>query len=215
MLVAVEGVDGSGKGTQTRLLEARARAEGLTVRVFSFPRYGDNPFAEAAARFLNAEFGDAPPQLAALPYAGDRFLAKPQIEAALADCDLVICDRYVASNMAHQGARVEGDDRARLLAWIDEIEYGVYALPRPALTVLLDLPVHTAQELVLRKEARDYTEHAQDMLEGDTGHTAAAQAVYRALVDDSWRVVDVVQDGELRPPDEIAAEVWDAVRSQL
>lgn len=215
MLVAVEGVDGSGKGTQTRLLEERARAEGMAVAVFSFPRYGDNPFSEAAARFLNAEFGDAPPELAALPYAGDRFLARPAIEAGLEDGGLVVCDRYVASNMAHQGARVAGADRERLLDWIARVEYGAYALPRPDLTILLDLPVQTAGELVLQKGARDYTEQAQDMLEGDAAHTAEAQAVYRSLVDDSWRVVDAVRDGELRPREEIAAEIWDAVRSRL
>ena len=215
MLIAVEGVDGSGKGTQARLLEERARAEGLRVRVFSFPRYGDNPFADAAARFLNAEFGDAPPQLAALPYAGDRWLAKPAIEAALHESDLVVCDRYVASNMAHQAARLDGDDRMRLVEWIAAVEYGIYELPRPALTVLLDLPAETAQELVLRKGAREYTEHAHDMLEGDAAHIAAAQAVYRSLVDDSWQVVEALRAGELRAPEEIAAEVWDAVRSRL
>lgn len=215
MLVAVEGVDGSGKGTQARLLEERARAEGLGVRVFSFPRYGDNPFAEAAARFLNAEFGDAPPDLAALPYAGDRWLAKPAIEEGLRAADLVVCDRYVASNMAHQGARLEGGDRARLIAWLDEIEYGVYALPRPTLTILLDVPPQTAQDLVLRKGAREYTEQAQDMLEGDVVHIAAAQEVYRSLVDDSWHVVEAMSGGSLRAPDEIAGEVWEAVRSRL
>ena len=211
----MEGVDGSGKGTQARLLEERARAEGLTVRAFSFPRYGDNPFSEAAARFLNGEFGDAPPELAALPYAGDRFVAKPAIEEALRDCDLVICDRYVASNMAHQGARVEGDERRRLLEMIAAIEYGIYELPRPALTVLLDLPARTAHELVSQKGEREYTDQAHDMLEGDTGHLAAAQDVYRSLVDDTWHVVDAVEGGSLRPRDEIAAEVWDAVRSRL
>lgn len=215
MLVAVEGVDGSGKGTQARLLEERARAEGLSARVFSFPRYGHNAFSEAAARFLNGEFGDAPPELAALPYAGDRWVAKPEIDAALHAGELVICDRYVASNMAHQGARVAGDERVRVLETIGRIEYGLYALPRPELTILLDVPAETAGERVLRKGARDYTEQAQDLLEGDPAHTAEAQAVYRSLVDDSWHVVEATAGGELRSPDSIAAEIWNAVRSRL
>jgi dTMP kinase len=215
VLVAVEGVDGSGKGTQARLLEERARGAGLAVRVFSFPRYGDNAFSDVAARFLNGEFGDAPPELAALPYAGDRFVARPEIEAALRECDLVVCDRYVASNMAHQGARAAGDERKRVLAMIERIEYGIYGLPRAALTVLLDVPPRTAGELVLRKGARDYTQQAQDMLEGDLDHTSAAQEVYRSLADDSWLVVGSVAGGALRPPEEISAEIWDAVRSRL
>jgi dTMP kinase len=215
VLVAVEGVDGSGKGTQARLLEERARGAGLTVAVFSFPRYGHNAFSIAAARFLNGEFGDASPDLVSLVYAGDRFVAKPDLERGLEVSDLVICDRYVASNLAHQGARLRGDERARFLEWLQAIEYGIYELPRPALTVLLDMPPATAGELVLRKGAREYTDRAQDLLEGDEAHLEDAQAVYRSLVDGSWRVVDCTREGELRDPEDISGEVWEAVRSLL
>ena len=215
MLVAVEGVDGSGKGTQTRLLAERARGEGLEVGVFSFPRYDDNPFGRLAGRFLDGDFGDPAPDLAALAYAGDRWLAKPAIERALGGGGLVVCDRYVASNMAHQGARAAEADLPRLLEFITNLEYDVYALPRAELTILLDVPATTAHELVGRKDARSYTGDAHDLLEGDTGHLAAAQEVYRSLVDESWHVVDVVRGGDLRAPEEIAAEIWDTVRSRL
>lgn len=215
MLVAVEGVDGSGKGTQTRLLAERARAEGLEVGVFSFPRYDDNAFGRLCGRFLDGDFGQSSPELAALPYAGDRWLAKPAIEEVLAAGGLVLCDRYVASNMAHQGARASAADRPRVVELIAELEYGHYALPRPRLTILLDVPAETAHELVGRKEARTYTSDAHDMLEGDTGHLGAAQEVYRSLADESWLVVEPVRDGGLRAPEDIAAEIWDAVRSRL
>lgn len=215
MLVAVEGVDGSGKGTQARLLEEHARGAGLGVTVFSFPRYGDNLFATIAGRFLDGWFGDAAPELAALPYAGDRWLAKPDIERALADGHLVICDRYVASNMAHQAARTPPDKRPNVLGLITSLEFDVYALPAPDLTILLDVPPEMAQNLVLQKAAREYTDRAQDMLEADARHIAAAQEVYASLVDPSWRVVEAMRGGELRPAEEIADEVWEAVRSRL
>ena len=85
------------------------------------------------------------------------------------------------------------------LAWLDEVEYGIYALPRPALTILLDLPARSAQDRILQKDTRSYTERSQDMLEADTAHIAAAQEVYRSLVDDSWHIVDAA-----RLPEQIA-----------
>src|SRR5436305_7105794 len=125
ILLALEGIDGAGKGTQAAQVVARAEAGGRTVASFSFPTYDGNPFSRAVADYLNGEFGTADevhPELAALLYAGDRFHARPQLVAAIAERDLVVCDRYVGSNAAHQGAKLEGDARARLLGWLDEVE---------------------------------------------------------------------------------------------
>jgi dTMP kinase len=216
MLVAVEGVDGAGKGTQTRLLVERAEREGHSTRVFSFPRYGANPFSVAAGRYLDGAFGDVDevaPELAALLYAGDRFAARDELRVALAECDLVVCDRYVASNMAHQGAKIDTDERARFLDWLEAVEYGVYALPRPAVTILLDMPPERARELVLLKDARAYTALAQDIHERAEAHIEAAREVYLELArrePERWRVIPAA-----RTPDEVAEDVWEAVRSAL
>jgi dTMP kinase len=214
MLVAVEGVDGAGKGTQTRLLVERAEREGLSTRVFSFPRYGDNPFSVAAGRYLDGDFGDVDevaPELAALLYAGDRFAAREEIARALDECELVVCDRYVASNMAHQGAKVDADERARFLEWLEAVEYGAYGLPRPEVTILLDMPPARARELVLRKHARSYTALAQDIHERAEEHLEAAREVYLELARREpahWHVIPAA-----RTPEEVAADVWRAVRS--
>jgi dTMP kinase len=220
MLVAVEGVDGSGKGTQARLLEGHARGAGLGVTVFSFPRYGNNAFSDACARYLNGEFGSfetIAPELSALVYAGDRFAARGDILDALEKTEFVICDRYVASNIAHQGARYGPTERAAFVEWLEEIEYDIYQLPRPELTVLLTMPPEIAHALVLKKAPRAYTPLGRDIIEGIEGHGATAQEVYLALAErgPNWRVVDSVRDDELRPPEEIAAEIWEAVRSLL
>src|SRR3954451_7476197 len=133
-LLALEGIDGAGKGTQAARVVEEAGSRGYTVASFSFPTYDGNPFSRAVADYLNGEFGGADevhPELAALLYAGDRFHARPQLVAALGDSDLVVCDRYVASNAAHQGAKLSGAARTRLLDWLDEVEYGEFALPRP------------------------------------------------------------------------------------
>jgi len=214
MLLALEGIDGSGKGTQAARLAERARAAGKHVAAFSFPTYDGNPFAQAVADYLNGEFGSADevhPELAALLYAADRFHARGDLVAALAANDLVICDRYVASNAAHQGAKLQGDERRRLLDWLEAVEYGEFGLPRPDLVVLLDTPVALARTLVGRKGAREYTTLEADIHEADAGHSAATREVYLELAgrSGSWSVVSTARaDGAPRDVDDIAAEIW-------
>ena len=215
-LLALEGIDGSGKGTQAARLAERARDAGRSVASFSFPTYDGNPFSRAVADYLNGEFGTADevhPELAALLYAGDRFHARPQLLDALALHDLVICDRYAASNAAHQGAKLEGDARRRLLDWLDEVEYGEFALPQPDLVVLLDTPVALARELVARKGARGYTTLEADIHEDDAEHSGATRDVYLELAQrGNWRIVPTArEDGTPRDVDEISGDIWELV----
>ncbi len=217
--VAIEGIDGSGKGTQAALLADQARASGKSVAPFSFPLYDENPFSVAVADYLNGVFGgvdEVHPELAGLLYACDRFHARPRLEEALAAHDLVVCDRYVASNLAHQGAKLAGDDRARVLAWLESVEFGEFRLPRPDLVVLLDLEPALARTLVGRKAARSYTAMPEDIHESADEHLASAREVYLELAardHGTWRVVGVAGDDDFRAPEAIAADVWEAVCS--
>jgi dTMP kinase len=220
VLLAIEGIDGSGKGTQAARLAETATVAGHRVASFSFPLYDGNPFSRAVADYLNGEFGAADevhPELAAMLYAGDRFHAQPQLVAALAESDLVVCDRYVGSNAAHQGAKLEGEARERLLAWLEEVEYGEFALPRPELVVLLDAPVALARQLVGRKAARGYTTLEADIHEADAAHSAATRELYLELGRrHGWRIVSTEgEDGEPRDVDDVADEIWSAVEPLL
>jgi dTMP kinase len=220
VLLAIEGIDGSGKGTQAGLLRETALERGYTVASFSFPLYDDNPFSRAIADYLNGEFGAADevhPELAGLLYAGDRFHARPRLLAALEEHDLVVCDRYVASNAAHQGAKLAGTARRRLLDWLEDVEYGEFALPRPDLVVLLDAPVALARELVGRKAARGYTTLVADIHESDAGHSGATRDVYLELAQqDGWRVVSTANEhGAVREVEDMAAEIWSSVEALL
>ncbi len=219
-LVAIEGIDGSGKGTQAAMLVDAARAAGRRASLFSFPLYDGNPFSTAVADYLNGAFGtvdEVHPELAGLLYACDRFHARPALEDALGENDLVVCDRFVPSNLAHQGAKLEGEARSKLLAWLLSVEYGEFGLPRPDLVVLLDLELSVARGLVGKKPPRSYTAMVEDIHESAELYLASARAVYRrfAEADPTWRTVAVSGAQGLRDPDEIAADVWTAVSRLL
>lgn len=219
LLVAIEGIDGAGKGTQARRLVERLEAAGRRVQLLSFPRYGETLFGRAVGDFLNGRFGkldEVNPFLVSLLYAGDRFESRDLLAQALASNDCVVLDRYVASNSAHQGSKVSGDERAQLLDWIEQIEFGVYALPCPDLTILLDLPAADAQGLIAQKQARTYTDKKADLHEADAAYLERVRDVYLELAKGSgWHRVDVVRNGALRSVDEIGEEILAHVERRL
>ncbi|WP_240928128.1 thymidylate kinase [Thalassoroseus pseudoceratinae] len=214
MLIAIEGIDGSGKGTQAARVTEQLRKQGKTVQLLSFPRYDATFFGRAIGEFLNGKFGsldEVPPFLASLLYAGDRFESRDVLNDALASNDIVVLDRYVASNIAHQGAKVEGEERQRLIRDIEHLEYEIYGLPRCDCTILLDLPVGVAQQLIAKKAQRTYTEKAADLQEADGSYLAKVRSVYRELThnDPAWSVVDCVCEDKLRSLEEITQEILD------
>jgi dTMP kinase len=222
MMVAIEGIDGTGKRTQADLLKARAEREGRRAALFSFPRYGKNPFAEVVARYLNGEFGDlkqVPAELSALLFAGDRYAARTELLEACRENDLVICDRYVASNLAHQASRLPPSEWRRFTSWLLAVEYGVYELPQPALTILLDLPIRDAMTLISRKQPREYTSLKADIHERDLAYLSACREVYLMLAADAgpaWAKIECVRaEGEFRDVEDVAAQVWALVEPRL
>lgn len=214
-LIAIEGIDASGKGTQATLLRERFQAEGRSCALLSFPRYGRTFFAEAISRYLNGGFGelaDLDPALVSLLYAGDRFETRDELADLLGAHDVVVLDRYVASNLAHQAARVPEEGREAFVAWLSRLEYEVYGLPRADLTILLDVSASTSARLLERKAPRDYTDAKADLHEADRSYMEACRDVYRWLADrgagGEWSVVRVEgSDREPRPIESVHADV--------
>lgn len=214
-LIAIEGIDASGKGTQATLLRERFEAEGRSCALLSFPRYGRTFFAEAITRYLNGGFGelaDLDPALVSLLYAGDRFETRDELTGLLKAHDVVVLDRYVASNLAHQAARVPQEDRGEFVTWLSRLEYEVYGLPRAELTILLDVSAATSARLLERKAPRTYTDAKADLHEADTGYMEACRNVYRWLAErgagGEWAVVPVEgADREPRPIERVHADV--------
>jgi dTMP kinase len=218
-LVAIEGIDGSGKGTQAKRLHERLESEGLRATLISFPRYDATFFGRAVGKYLNGAFGslgEVHPFFASLLFAGDRFESRTVLTEALAAHDVVVLDRYVASNIAHQAARLEGAARERLAEAIEHLEFDVYQLPRPDLVVLLDLSVPCAQRLIATKPARAYTERAADIQEADAGYLGRVRALYLELAgrETNWSVICCEQQGSLRSVEEVGEEIRILVESR-
>ena len=215
-LVAIEGIDGSGKGTQARKLHDHLVDRGCRCELISFPRYDDTLFGSAVGRFLNGEFGslaDVHPLLASLLYAGDRFESKQMLLEALQGSDVVVLDRYVPSNVAHQAAKRHAAQRRELADFIQELEYRIYGLPAADLVILLDLPVAEAQALVARKHQRSYTPMSADIQESDADYLSQVRSAYLELAqaDAAWRTISGVGPDGLRTVDDVAAEIWAVV----
>jgi len=219
-LIAVEGIDGSGKRTQVDLLAKALNSRGYSVFATGFPQY-DSRFGSMVGRFLNGEFGpldSVDAHFTALLYAGDRFEAKPKLEAALNAGKIVLADRYIASNLAHQTARVPSQKRAEFLAWIEHLEYNIYGLPRESLILYLRVPPIQAQTLVEQKASRSYTAAKQDLQEASLRHLEDAAAMYDQLAQRApWATIQCFDTAAnaMRLADEIAAEVLEAVERAL
>ncbi len=217
-LIAIEGGDGSGKGTQTELLRTYIEEElGLSALKISFPRYG-NPSARYAGRYLDGQYGaadDVHPDLGVLPFAIDRFAAKDEIDAALSRSRTFgVLDRYMASNLAHQGAKI--DDKEERHRFYDEtlsLEYELIGIPRPAKNIVLLVPAEVAQLNVDKKDAatRSYTDKKRDIHEADASHLEKAKRNYEELCElypDEFTAIECMDThGNLRSVDDIQLEV--------
>lgn len=219
-LIAIEGIDGSGKRTQIDLLSAVLEKRAIAYVRYSFPRY-ESSFGRLVARYLNGEFGplegvDA--HFSALLFAGDRFEAKTELEAALSAGKTVLADRYIGSNLAHQTARVGPQRREEFLSWLRRLEYGIYSLPVEDLVIYLRLPAVEAHRLVGLKTAREYTTLQRDLQEADLRHLEQAALVYdRLATEPNWATVECFDAaaGALRQPDAIHRAVLAALEARL
>ena len=210
LLIAIEGVDGAGKRTLTEGLQAAWRADGHSVATCAFPRYGDSIAADLAAEALRGEHGDLAASVYAMAvlFALDRAAARGEIEALAGGHDVLILDRYVASNAAYSAARLHQDAAGEVVNWVAELEYRRIGLPAPAWQVLLDVPAQLAAERARGRERLD-SDRARDAYERDDDLQRRTGAVYRGLAaagfGGRWQLVGAAVD-----PAELAAAMFAA-----
>jgi dTMP kinase len=217
--IVLEGIDGSGKHTQMELLGRSLTGHAIDYARVGFPNY-NGFFGKLVAQFLNGEFGplDAvDPHFSAMLYASDRLESKPSMESELAAGKLLLADRYVASNLAHQGARTAPAKRTEFLQWLSQLEYEVYKLPHEDLVIYLSVPPAEAHRLVAQKGKRDYTALERDLQEQNLAHLEAASGVYDELAKQpGWVTIQCFSPATkaLRAPESIHDEIRVAIESR-
>jgi dTMP kinase len=215
--IVLEGLDGSGKSTQLSLLQRYCEAQSITFRTVHFPRLDTAPYGKMIAEFLRGEYGkirNVHPRLVALLFAGDRKDFASTIENWLMEGHLVIADRYVFSNIAFQCAKcVNATEKQALAEWILELEFGYNALPKPDLSLLLQLPASTAVSAVYQDEARNdraYLDGTADIHESSASFQHAVEQEYEGLVqrrEDFVQVACCDVNGNRLGPDDLHASI--------
>ncbi len=217
VFIVIEGTDGSGKGTQFKLLKKRLEDNGFPVSVFDFPQY-QNESSFFVREYLNAKYGTAEevgPYTGSLFYALDRYQAAPEIRAALDKGHIVLANRFTGSNMAHQGTKFNNQqERKGYFIWLDNLEFEMLKIPRPDRNIVLRVPAETAQKLVDQKEKRDYTDKKRDIHEADLNHLTKSVQVYDDLCSmfpEDFQQIDCVRGGELLDIETINNLLWETV----
>lgn len=219
VFIAIEGTDGTGKKTQAELLIKRLKKEGYGVRRISFPQYG-KPSAWQIEQYLNGFFGKPDtidPYFSSLLFAADRREAKPVIQRWLKECDVVLSDRYAASNVGHQGGKIsDPKKRKRFLEWLWKTEFKVNKIPIPDLNIVLYVTPSVSQKNVLKKARRGYLKKGsrRDGHERDLAHLKRAAASYKWLVKQNpkhFRLMNCMKGGRLETPQAIHEKIWIAI----
>ncbi len=221
IFIVIEGTDGSGKGTQFKLLRERLEREGYDVEAFDFPQY-DQPSSYFVTRYLNGAYGgadDVGPYTSSLFYALDRFEAAPNIQAALDAGKVVISNRFTGSSMGHQGTKFDNpEERRGFFIWLDNLEFEMLRIPRPDMSFVLRVPAATAQQLVDQKEQRNYTDKKRDIHEADLSHLERAVSVYDDLCQlfpKDFTRIDCVRGDQLLDVPTIQELIWQKINPLL
>jgi dTMP kinase len=200
VLIAIEGVDGAGKRTLSDGLRKAFEQAGQSVAMLAFPRYQRSIHADVAAEALRGEHGDLASSVYAMAmlFALDRAGAIGEIEGLGRDHDVVILDRYVASNAAYSAARLQEDAAGEAVAWVHRMEYERFGLPAPHWQVLLNVTAELAGQRA-RSRAQSDPGRARDSYERDDELQRRTGAVYAELAAAGWGGRWLVVDADVDP----------------
>ena len=222
ILIAIDGVDASGKQTHTTMLFDKLSNDGYNVRKISFPAY-ESPSSELVKMYLSGDFGDKPEDVNA--YAASSFFAADRFASFRTDWrefydkadSVIIADRYTSSNMIHQASKIDDlDEKDKFLDWLFELEYKVYGIPKPDLTFFLDMPVEFAKKLMQDRENKFDNSDVKDIHERNREYLEKSYNNACYIADKfSWEHILCVQNEGIRSIEEINDEIYSLVKKIL
>ncbi len=220
-LIVIDGVDASGKETQTRLLYEKLKASGQSVKMISFPAY-DNPSSMLVRMYLNGDFGKNPEDVNAYAassfFAADRYATyKQDWGKDYRDGTVILADRYVSSNMIHQASKINDEgEKNEFMEWLDDFEYNRYGLPRPDITLFLDMPVEWGKKLMQERANKIDGGSEKDIHERNDEYLIKSyNTAVNAAKKYGWKRVSCVDEKGIRAVEDIHREILTAVSGIL
>lgn len=218
-LIIIDGGDGAGKQTQSDILVKRLIQEGHAAGTLDFPRYKNTVSGKLLRECLDGKRGDflhIDPRIASVLYATDRFQEKQTIETWLEEGRIVVLDRYVSSNMFHQGSKLKDDEElAEYVQWLENLEYEVFGIPRPDLSIYFN--VDSEERIKMLQHAADKRENVLDLAETNVQHQKETDETAKKVIGftSGWVTVECMRDGEIRSREDIHQEVYDIVMKHI
>lgn len=218
--IVIDGSDGSGKSTQYARFCERLTAEGVTFETLKFPQY-KQPSAHFIEQYLQGQYGqadDVPAKRTSVFYALDRYAASWQIREKLDQGITMVVDRYVASNMGHQGAKMPGAEvRKEFFSWLDDFEFNIMGIPRPDLNIVLLIGDQQAQRNIAKRAAE--SDHASDIHESNADFLRRSAEVYQEICElfpDQYTRIDCMKDeSSMLPIEDIHNRIWELAKTKL
>lgn len=221
IFIVIEGSDGSGKGTQFKIIGDRLKEQGHEVATYDFPQY-DQESSYFVREYLNGKYGDANELGAYVPslfFALDRFQASQSIKKDLEAGKIVLSNRLTGANLAHQGQKIDDEtEKTKYYDWLYDLEFNILGIPKPDINIVLLVPAEIAQKLVDKKTARTYTDKKRDIHEADLNHLERSVAAYKKLCEqfpEQFIAIEGVQGDILLPIPEVTELIWHKIKSKI
>lgn len=220
-IIVIEGVDSSGKATQSQLLAQKLLEDGKNVISVEFPNYKSES-SSVVKMYLGGDFGTDPNCVS--PYAASTFFAVDRYASVNGEWkeffknnNIIIADRYTTSNMVHQASKIEDlDEKSKFLDWLYDFEYNILSLPEPDLVIFLDMPVKNARELMAHRANKIDNSSVKDIHERNENHLQLSYDNACFVAEKyGWNKVECTKDGKVRSIEDISGEIYNIVKSIL
>jgi len=217
--IVFEGIDGSGKSTQAKLLLENLEKAGYKTAFIHFPKYNTKS-GGLVEEYLSGKYGEAKevgPYQASIFYSCDRFDSSFEIRKWLKEGRIVICDRYIGSNIGHQGGKMKTKkERKKYIDWLCDLEYRIFNIPKPDITLILKVSSSIGQKLSTKLAEEE--NQKLDIHERDLNHLADTERAYQEWIEYSPRdfeIIECIKDDNLLPAENIGQKVWEAVKKYI
>jgi dTMP kinase len=224
-LIVIDGTDGSGKTTQIAYLIKHLKKDGQKVKLVDFPVYYKNFFGKFIGHCLSEQYYNwlnIHPKIASVMYAADRWESSDEMKKWLKEGYIIVADRYVSANQIHQGGKIKSaKKRADFMKWLDEMEYEVFKIPRPDLTLYLSLPINITLELLKDRDSskmkREYLKKKKDVHESDVNFLINSRKSAMKLEKEipNFKKIECSEKGKIMSREQVHERVYEEVKKVI